>query len=256
MMAKVLLTVALPICSFYSAREVALRAHGTRIDPVSPATQSEPAPLTPVDRDAPPPDEKPRPFAAALPSTPPPAPAAVPAPAPAKTTLATDTRDRFDSDPVSSPSAERPVRHTPVLPEPPLIVPDVAAPSVPHIVSSQPGVARRSPERVVAYYNADPPPASIRHTIQKVFTGHSASAGFVAANPVEAPLPSPPVSAEPLEEGGTIEMLAKVDRLGNVVDVKVVDGNRQLAGLSTDALFRWRFDPARRNGAPIDSAML
>jgi outer membrane biosynthesis protein TonB len=107
---------------------------------------------------------------------------------------------------------------------------------------------------VVAYFK--PAPLSpIRGAFQKVFTGHAAGDGFVPASPVESPLPSPPASAVPLDEETNIEILAKVDRLGNVVNVKVVDGNRQLARLSTDALLRWRFDPARRNGAPVESAM-
>jgi hypothetical protein len=107
---------------------------------------------------------------------------------------------------------------------------------------------------VIAYLKPAAP-SSIRHAIQKVFTGRSSGDGFVPANPVESPLPSPPANAAPLEEGTNIEMLAKVDRLGNVVNVKVVDGNRQLADLSADALLRWRFDPARRNGAPVESAV-
>jgi TonB family protein len=107
---------------------------------------------------------------------------------------------------------------------------------------------------VVAYFKPAQP-SSIRQAFQKVFTGHSAGDGFVAASPVEQPLPSLPPDAVPLEEGASVEMQAKVDRLGNVVNVKVVEGNRQLADASADALFRWRFDPARRNGAPVESAM-
>jgi hypothetical protein len=107
---------------------------------------------------------------------------------------------------------------------------------------------------VIAYLKPAPS-SSFRLAIQKVFTGHGTGDGFVPPNPIEYPLPSPPPNAVPLEDGTNIEMLAKVDRLGNVVNVKVVEGNRQLADVSADALLRWRFDPARRNGVPVESAM-
>jgi hypothetical protein len=122
------------------------------------------------------------------------------------------------------------------------------------MVASPPAIAGRTPDKVIAYLKPAPP-SSIRVAFQKVFTGHGAGDGFVPASLLESPLPSPPTNAVPLEKGTDIEMLAKVDRLGNVVNVKVVEGNRQLADLSADALLRWRFDPARRNGTPVESAM-
>jgi hypothetical protein len=145
-------------------------------------------------------------------------------------------------------------RVVPMLPEPPPIRPPSPAASLPRIVASPPTIASRDPGKVIAYFKPAPA-SSIRQAFQKVFTGRGAGDGFVPPNPVEFPLPAPPGNGVPLEDGTNIEMLAKVDRLGKVVNVKVVEGNRQLADLSADALLRWRFDPARRNGAPVESAM-
>jgi hypothetical protein len=121
-------------------------------------------------------------------------------------------------------------------------------------VAALPITTAPAPEKVVAFLN----PAShsgIRQAFRSVFVGHETGEQFVAANPIEHPLPAPPPDAAPFEKGNTIEMLAKVDRYGNVMSVKVVEGNRRLADTSADALLRWRFDPARRNGNPVDSAL-
>jgi hypothetical protein len=86
--------------------------------------------------------------------------------------------------------------------------------------------------------------------------GGKSREGFVPANPLENPLPA--ISARPLDarKPASVEMAAKIDRRGNVVSVKIVDGDNRLAGLSSKTLYRWRFNPARQNGEPVDSEML
>jgi TonB family protein len=103
-------------------------------------------------------------------------------------------------------------------------------------------------------------PSSIRQAIGKMpllhgFSGHNAGEEFVPANPIEVPVPTQASAGNALKKGNTIEMLAKVDREGNVESVKLVDGNRQLADTSAEAILRWRFEPARQNGTPVDSSM-
>ncbi|HEV3200563.1 MAG TPA: energy transducer TonB [Bryobacteraceae bacterium] len=258
---KVVLTIALPLFSFYAAREIAFhRAVRSEVDRVRPVAEPARLPVPSVGRDqATAASQKSDPFPAT--SSVPPGQAAVARPTMTrKRTFASNSVDRSENDVETSSSNERPMpradraARVPVLPEPPPLQPVRPAASFPRMVASAPAIAGRAPAKVVAYFK--PAPLSpIRGAFQKVFTGHAAGDGFVPASPVESPLPSPPASAVPLDEETNIEILAKVDRLGNVVNVKVVDGNRQLARLSTDALLRWRFDPARRNGAPVESAM-
>ncbi len=260
--AKVLVTIALPLISFYTAREIALqRARGPEADQVRPAPQPVRLAIPQIDRDvasAPVPaqEAKPLPFPDTSPSVTPAGQTIPGPPVKARRTPISNSRDRRDSDSESSSAAKRPsappTRIAPALLDPPPVLLARPLPALPRVVASPP-VADR-PEAVVAYFKPAQP-SSIRQAFQKVFTGHSAGDGFVAASPVEQPLPSLPPDAVPLEEGASVEMQAKVDRLGNVVNVKVVEGNRQLADASADALFRWRFDPARRNGAPVESAM-
>jgi len=259
--AKVLLTIALPLLSFYAAREIALhRALRSEVDRVRPPAQVR-LPAPPTDRAVAPATEgKPDPFPATSAVAPNETAVSKP-PITPKPALASTSLDRSENDVESSSSADLPIPPTngvparvPVLPEPPPIQPVRPAASFPRMVASPPAIAGRAPDEVIAYLKPATP-SSIRVAFQKVFTGHSAGDGFVPASPVESPLPSPPANAVPLGQGANIEMLAKVDRLGNVVNVKVVEGNRHLADLSTDALLRWRFDPARRNGTPVESAM-
>ena len=54
----------------------------------------------------------------------------------------------------------------------------------------------------------------------------------------------------------SLEMVAKVDRTGKVVHVKVRKPEDPLSVACATALYRWKFDPARQNGAPVDSEML
>jgi len=270
--AKVLVTIALPLLSFYAAREIAFhRLHTSEADRVRPQTQPVRLPSPRIEPPAP--GRKPDPFPTL--SVAPaefvrPAelvaraePAVSHPPVTLRPTLASDSLDRLENDLESSSSVEHPiprpdgapVRATPMLPEPPPIQPAGPAVSFLRIVASPPATAALAQDRVIAYLTPESP-SPIKGAFQKVFTGHGTGDGFVPASPVESPLPSPPANAVPSEQAATnIKMLAKVDRLGNVVNVKVVEGNRQLAGLSADALLRWRFDPARRNGTPVESAM-
>jgi len=265
---KAVLTVALPLCAFLGARQIAIdRVHRSDAAPAS-EVQSVAASPRPLERQAAPaPEPKPNPFpevssGRAAPA-PPPAGADPPAVRPAierKSTLVSASRDRVDSEPEDSPAPDRPVRHpdatasrVPVLPDPPAVVASSRpAAALPHFAPPPPP-EREAPDKVVAYFKPAPA-SSFRQAFEKVFTGHGAEDGFVAANPVERPLPVP-AGAAPLEKGSSIEMLAKVDRYGNVVNVKMVEGNRQLADASADAILRWRFEPARRNGTPVESAM-
>jgi hypothetical protein len=250
--AKVALTLLLPLIAFFAAREIAFRnTFRSEVAQVRPTPRPDPVPSVPG-----PAEEKPHPFQ----DTSPPTPdlvkqASAPVERPLdRVPIAADSRDRTGAPPVVSSPSRQPAPEVPALPDPPPVTPPHPAPSLPRIVASPPAAAGHPPARVVAFIKPEPA-SSVRLAIQKVVTGHRPDEDFIAANPVEHPLPSPPRDEVPLEQGNTIEMVAKVDRHGNVVYVKVVDGNRQLADSSANALLRWRFDPARHNGSPVDSAM-
>jgi len=72
---------------------------------------------------------------------------------------------------------------------------------------------------------------------------------------VDHPLPALP--REEIPEGdSSVELLARIDRSGAVAHVKFADGNSDLTEPSASALSQWRFEPARQNGAPVDSDLL
>jgi protein TonB len=79
---------------------------------------------------------------------------------------------------------------------------------------------------------------------------------FVPANPVENPLPAVAGRPAQAKTASAVEMEARIDRRGNVVSVKVLNGDNRLASASAKTLYRWRFSPARQDGEPVDSEML
>jgi|SRR5579871_23396 len=273
MTGKVVLTVALPLFAFFAAREIAslrtLPAEVAQVRPIpQPATESAEADrvVSPVM------ERKPDPFPE------PPAPVVSPVPNPPQDVprVPAETRptERYGAQeramippetvpdvsgtrpaPVNTPTVNpAPAREVPALPDPPLVAPAHQVASLPHVVAATSGTTAHTPPKVVAYIKPEPA-SGVRSAIQKVFAGRTAGDDIVAANPLEHPLPPMPRDLRRLEQGSTIEMLAKVDRHGNVVYVKVVEGNRELADTSANTLLRWHFDPARRNGNPVDSAM-
>ena len=74
------------------------------------------------------------------------------------------------------------------------------------------------------------------------------------ASPLEHPLPAVP--RDDIPDNSSVELVARVDRTGAVAHVKFAEGNHQLTSASSRALSQWRFQPARQNGAPVDSDLL
>ena len=262
---KVALTIALPLVCFYGARQLAEnRVSVAAAQEMQSVSKAEQPPVLTAQATAPevsavqvpveaPAVSKESPFAES----------AVPAKvAPVRSGV--DSRDRVVTVvPRTVGSGLRPVAkaevETPTLPEPPVVQPAALSLSVPKIVSAPPSPVHKDTNKVLAFVKPVQP-SSIRQAIGKVpllrgFSGRNASEDFVPANPIEVPVPSQASAGNALKKGNTIEMLAKVDRQGYVESVKLVDGNRQLADTSAEAILRWRFEPARQNGTPVDSAM-
>jgi hypothetical protein len=143
---------------------------------------------------------------------------------------------------------------TPALPDPPAIVHASAVSALPKVIAARLGPA--GAERIVAFVKPAPS-SSLRGAFRKVLGGKG-NQDFVPASPVDHPMPSVDAKA-PVPEGDgakSLEMEAKIDRQGNVVHVKVVGSHDPLSVACASALYRWRFDPARQNGEPVDSEML
>lgn len=271
--AKLLLTVALPLLSFYAAREITVRrVRGAEVEHGRPVPEPIGLPSRQMDREVAPASEQPPQLLAAAPlPVSPTGQAVAPPPVQGRRTPASDSRDRSESGAKALVPVEghvprpdvTPERNIPLLPDPPAIAPHNSAPSLPRLTPfvPPPAPATGLPAGGVVAYVKPAPPSSIRHAFQKVpvilgLTAPKSGEGFVPANPVEQPLPSLPPKPVRLEKGTSVQLLAKVDRRGNVVNVKVVEGNHQLAGASSDALLRWRFEPARQNGEPVESGVL
>jgi protein TonB len=81
-----------------------------------------------------------------------------------------------------------------------------------------------------------------------------AVAGVVAPQPTERAAPSYPEPARLAGVQGTVVLRARVTVEGAVGEV-VIDrsaGNADLDAAAVEALRRWRFEPARRAGRPVE----
>jgi protein TonB len=229
-MVLAMLSVLLPRAAFYIGRAVTLARErsGTSAAAV-PGDPAQPVASTPVTTP---------PVEAAPPSVEPPPPALP------------ESRDRMvvavapkHVRPMEIP-ADGPVTiNPPALPDPPVVAPRAAVAAVPGILASvKPTTPAADPPKVVAYFK--PAPHSLRKVPVLRSLSHNATEGFVPPNPVVHPLPVAPDGA------------VRVDRNGLVSHVKFSDGNRRLTDKSASALTRWRFEPARQNGEPVESDML
>lgn len=75
--------------------------------------------------------------------------------------------------------------------------------------------------------------------------------------PVRSPAPRYPRDAQRRGQSGTVLLRVHVDRTGEPGSVDLVQssGSRSLDRAAVDAVRRWRFDPAIRNGRPADGVV-
>ncbi len=139
----------------------------------------------------------------------------------------------------------------PSLPDPPAVAVNVV-PQIPKIATPAAGPQSRPGKRVVAYIK---PSQSLLRRLPVLRALSKSSETFVPANPLEHPLPGGTGSAD-ADSDGAVELAAKIDRSGKVINVKTLQGSNDLARASASVLYRWRFEPARQNGEPVDSEML
>jgi periplasmic protein TonB len=110
-------------------------------------------------------------------------------------------------------------------------------------------------------------------------TGMTATINAPAPPPAAAPAPAVPEVKTPLPPGGKIEpavlinrtmpdypslarqraltgvvkLTAAIDERGNVKDVKYVSGDAVLAAAAKNAVWSWKYKPARLNGKAISA---
>ena len=64
-----------------------------------------------------------------------------------------------------------------------------------------------------------------------------------------------PAIARQSHISGSVEVQFRISPEGRVYDVKSLKGWPILAKAAIDAVATWRYEPARRNGTPVDSQM-
>jgi len=77
------------------------------------------------------------------------------------------------------------------------------------------------------------------------------AAQLQAPKPVLSPAPSYPPIALSQHIQGTVVIDALVDATGNVTSMKVISGPPLLYQAALDALRKWKYEPAKRDGQPI-----
>jgi len=61
-----------------------------------------------------------------------------------------------------------------------------------------------------------------------------------------------PTNALHLRIEGEVELLATISKNGDISQVQVLSGDKQLAGAAVDALKRWKYKPYLLNGEPVE----
>jgi protein TonB len=115
---------------------------------------------------------------------------------------------------------------------------DAPAPSV--IGIAAPGAS--APPNLLAPANASKP------LLQRLNISQGVSRGLLIkrVNPVY------PANALRMRISGTVELLATISKTGDISDVQVLSGDRQLAAAAVDAVKRWKYQPYLLNGEPVE----
>lgn len=114
----------------------------------------------------------------------------------------------------------------------------------------QPGLAAGDQPRIIEPVAQVAPPPPSRNS--------PAMAGNTSPVPISRPPPAYPREAMRRRIGGTVRVQATVAPDGSVerMDVAESSGNRYLDRAAMEAVRRWRFTPAMRNGQPVTAAVV
>ena len=103
-----------------------------------------------------------------------------------------------------------------------------------------------APQLPALSMQAPPPAPSMREPAQQ-------SGKFDAAQLVVGKNPVYPAFAQGSSLSGSVELHYIIGTDGHVRDVTVVKGNLMLARAAVDAIKAWRYQPARRDGVPVET---
>ncbi len=128
--------------------------------------------------------------------------------------------------------AMKPMRRNPAVTSPAadLAPPTLVAPAIPQLALQFAALPPAAPASQVAQSNGK----------------------FVAAQLLARRNPVYPAAARTSGIAGAVELHYVIGAAGEVRDVTVVKGNPVLARAAMDALQMWRYEPARRDGVPVD----
>jgi protein TonB len=98
-----------------------------------------------------------------------------------------------------------------------------------------------------------PAPAAPRAPTPAGPTAPAPAAAFTPPVPIRAPAPGYPPAAYRNGDSGTVLLRVHVDPLGMPYAIDLVQSSRsrELDRAASDAVKRWRFQPAQRNGQPV-----
>lgn len=139
-------------------------------------------------------------------------------------------------------------------PAPVSTIANALPPAPPHI-TPPPTIAKRASRKSPA------PAASARGggaSVSSAGTGRNAAAGggsYVPARYARCPAPLFPDEARKAKISGTVLLLVEVDENGRPVNVALrrSSGHDALDAAALRAVRGWRFEPARRDGKPVDA---
>jgi len=119
-----------------------------------------------------------------------------------------------------------------------------------NLVAAIPTASRPSPRRSLPAASNAPPAAvaAARPGAPPLPVGGSVQAGKVLSQPG----PAYPAVARAAGIQGLVRLEAVITKDGTVRDLKVLSGNPMLAEAARDAVRRWRYQPAKLDGEPIE----
>jgi len=116
--------------------------------------------------------------------------------------------------------------------------PDAPAPSV---IGMDPSASTGLP-------NLGAPTISPKPVLQRLNISQGVSLGLL----VKKVDPVYPPNAVHMQIEGAVQLLATISKSGDITEVKVLSGDKQLTRAASDAVKRWKYKPYLLNGEPVD----
>ncbi len=96
--------------------------------------------------------------------------------------------------------------------------------------------------------NLGAPAISPKPVLQRLNISQGVSLGLL----VKKVEPVYPPNAVHMQVEGSVQLLATISKSGDITDVKVLSGDKQLTRAASDAVKRWKYKPYLLNGEPVE----